>query len=101
MKKLKLPEYDTFEEAYNEYTNSVYCVTDVNRFHVCIEDEYDCLYGYISTSIYYDDATAKTDDFNIKIRSKRNLKRTYNKIIKQLNTRYKEWVDSLYVQGGE
>lgn len=100
MKKLRLPDFGTFEDAYNEETDIVHSVDYVNEFRACIDDEHDYLYGYISPTLYYDHAIVKTDDFNIKIRSKRNLKSTYNKIIKQLNARYKEWVDSLYVQGG-
>ena len=99
MKKIRLPEYDSFENAYNEDVDFVQ-FRDYNfgNFVVAIGDETDYLYGFISYSSYYDDAIVKTEDFKIKKRTKENLKRIYEKIIKQLNSKYIEWVNSLYIQ---
>ena len=97
-KKLKLPEFDTFEDAYNEETNRVSSRDYFNGFKAIIEDEYDFIYGFISPTCYYDNAIVKSDDITIKKRTKQNLKRVYEKVVKQVYERYKKWVDSLYVQ---
>lgn len=97
-KKIKLPEFENFENAYNEEFDTVESRDYIHCFVAVIDDEGDYLYGFISPTGYYDDAIAKSDDITIKKRTKGNLKRTYEKIIKQLCDRYKKWVDSLYIQ---
>lgn len=99
MKKVRLPEFESFEDAYNEKTNSVESVDYFNGFVARIDDEEDYIYGYISTTCYYDDAIVTTDDVTIRKRSKENLKKTYEKVIKQLHKRYTEWVDGLFIKG--
>lgn len=98
MKKIRLPNFESFEDAYDEKANIV-CSRDwFNGFYALIDDEGDYLYGCITPTSYYDDAIVKTDDIKIKKRTKENLKRIYEKIIKQLNAKYEEWVNSLYIQ---
>jgi hypothetical protein len=54
------------------------------------------MYGYISSSFYYDDAVAVSDDIyldetrdgRIKVSS---MRKAYKTIVKQLTERYKQW----------
>lgn len=96
MRKLKLPKFESFEDAYNDNYDTVSSYDYFNGFLARIEDEQDFLYGFISTTEYIDDAIVVTDDFIIQKRTKGNLRRTYRQVIKQLYERYKEWVNSLY-----
>ena len=98
MRKIRLPEFDSFEDAYDEKTNTVKSRDYFNGFRAVIDDEHDYIYGYISTTCCYDDAIVATDDIGIKKRSKENIKRIYEKVVKQLNEQYKKWVNSLYIQ---
>lgn len=99
MKKLNLPKFESFEDAYDEKCDIVYSTDYINGFEAVIDDEGEFLYGFISKTGYYDDSICKTEDFYIEKRSKGKLKQTYEKVIKQLYKKYKEWVDSLFVKG--
>lgn len=100
MRKIRLPEFESFESAYDEENDVVSSIDYFNySFLVQIDDEVDYLYGFISPTEYYDDSIVRTDDFKIGKRTRKNLERTYQKIIKQLCSRYKGWVGSLYDKG--
>ena len=97
-RKIILPEFESFEDAYDSTKNTVKSRDYFCSWSAIIDDEYNYIYGYISPTCYYDDAIVKTEDFGIKKRSKENLERVYNKVVKQLCDRYKKWVDGLYIQ---
>ena len=100
MRKVRLPEFDSFEDAYYERYNTVSSVDYFNGFiaRICNEDDY--IYGFISPTGYYDEAIVKTDDIKLRKNiSRESLKRVYEKVVKQLCKKYEEWVDGLFIKG--
>lgn len=104
MSKLRLPEFR--EELLLDDDGGFCFIRPDNEFpfYCSIEHEDDIIYGYISMSAYYDGRIVATDDFPVK--RKRDgtyntvrVKSAYKKAVKQLRSRYKDWVKNTIYKG--
>ena len=92
--KLKLPLFAPFDIVYDKQNCTIEDASYLNEyFTVYISDEYNYLYGYISPTPYFDDAIVKSDDIELKYRNEKCFRAAYNKVTKQLVSRYKQWVN--------
>ena len=102
--KLRMPEFKEFEVT-DRYVDPDDIVSRWRIYHpyflgsVTVDlgnDNKLYMYGYISSSVYYDDAVAVSDDIyleetrdgRIKVSS---MRKAYKTIVKQLKERYKQW----------
>lgn len=102
--KLRMPEFEELNSA--DMLNEDGFPYDLYISHPYFDGKITCdgasdngkyiMYGYISSSFYYDDAVVKSDDIELDetkngtIR-KSSVRKAYKIIVKQLKERYRNW----------
>lgn len=96
MYKIKLPTFESFKSRFEHHSLESSKFPFHAEIVTDIVNDKICMYGFISTTKYYDDAIVVSNDFVLNGRI--SDKEVYKKVVKQLQTKYARWVNTYIIQ---